>query len=73
MENIEMKELNNNLDEFLEGLENEIDGASEAIKATRLGNQLARVSRGENFLEFKLIMSYGDKNQAKSLFFDRNY
>ncbi len=67
MENIEMKELNNSLDEFLEGLENEIDGASEAIKATRLGNQLARVSRGENFLEFKLIMSYGDKNQAKSL------
>ncbi len=67
MENIEMKELNNSLDEFLEGLENEIDGASEAIKATRIGNQLARVSRGENFLEFKLIMSYGDKNQAKSL------
>lgn len=67
MENIEMKELNNSLEAFLEGLENEIDGASEAIKATRLGNQLARVSRGENFLEFKLIMSYGDKNQAKSL------
>ena len=67
MENIEMKELNNSLEAFLEGLENEVDGASEAIKATRIGNQLARVSRGENFLEFKLIMSYGDKNQAKSL------
>ena len=67
MENIEMKELNNSLEAFLEGLENEIDGASEEIKATRIGTQLARVSRGENFLEFKLIMSYGDKNQAKSL------
>lgn len=67
MENIEIKEPNNSLEAFLEGLENEVDGASEAIKATRIGNQLARVSRGENFLEFKLIMSYGDKNQAKSL------
>lgn len=67
MENIEIKEPNNSVEAFLEGLENEVDGASEAIKATRIGNQLARVSRGENFLEFKLIMSYGDKNQAKSL------
>lgn len=64
---MENKVLDNSLEVFLEGLENEIDGASEEIKATRIGTQLARVHRGENFLEFKLIMSYGDKNQAKSL------
>ena len=55
------------LEAFLEDLENEIDSVTDEVKVEKLGNQLARVRRGENFLDFKLTMSYGDKQNAKAL------
>lgn len=55
------------LEAFLENLENEIDNVTDEVKVEKLGSQLARVRRGENYLDFKLTMSYGDKQNAKAL------
>jgi len=55
------------LELFLEGLENEINTATDEVKVEKLGSQLVKVRRGENFIDFKLIMSFGDKQQVKAL------
>lgn len=52
---------------FLENLESEIDGANNEINVINLGSEMARVKRGQNFIDFKITLSYGDKQQIKAL------
>lgn len=65
---VEVKEnLGESLDDFMNSLENEIDKATDEIKVINLGNQLARVTRGNHYVDFRIILSYGDKQQIKAL------
>ena len=52
---VEVKEnLGESLDDFMNSLENEIDKATDEIKVINLGNQLARVTRGNHYVDFRI-------------------
>jgi len=63
----EINTLETSLEDFLNEVENDVDEAVGNVKITKLGNEIVRASRATRFVDIKLVMSFGDKQKAKSL------